>query len=57
MAKKLRNHDEVLLEQLQNAEMAKAYLEVAFEEYEQDGELAFFLKALRNVVEAQFGLG
>ncbi|BDA74907.1 hypothetical protein CAL7716_090730 [Calothrix sp. PCC 7716] len=57
MAKKLRNHDEVLLEQLQNAEMAKAYLEVVFEEYKQDGELAFFLEALRNVVEAQFGLG
>lgn len=56
MGKKFRNHDEVLLEQLQNPEMAKAYLEVALEEYEQDGELTFFLEALRNVVEARFGM-
>jgi hypothetical protein len=40
--KKLRNHDEVLIEQLQNPEMAKAYLEVALEEYEQDGEERVF---------------
>jgi probable addiction module antidote protein len=56
MSKKLRNHDEVVLEQLQNPEMAKAYLDVALEEYEEDGELAFFLEALRNVVEARFGM-
>jgi probable addiction module antidote protein len=56
MGKKLRSHDEVLLEQLQNPEMAKAYLEVALEEYELSGELASFLEALRNVVEARFGM-
>lgn len=56
MSKKLRNHDEVVLEQLQNPEMAKAYLDVALEEYEQDGDLAFFLEALRNVVEAREGM-
>jgi probable addiction module antidote protein len=56
MSKKLRNHDSVVLEQLQNPSMARAYLEVALEEYEQDGELAFFLEALRNVVEAQSGM-
>jgi probable addiction module antidote protein len=56
MSKKLRNHDEVVLEQLQNPEMAKAYLDVALEEYEENGELAFFLEALRNVVEARFGM-
>lgn len=56
MSKKLRNHDEVVLEQLQNPEMAKAYLDVALEEYEQDGDLAFFLEALRNIVEAREGM-
>jgi len=53
LSKKLRNHDEVVIEQLLNPEMAKAYLDVALEEYEQDGNLAFFLEALRNAVEAQ----
>ncbi len=56
MSKKLRTHDEVVLEQLQSPEMAKAYLDVALEEYEQDGDLAFFLEALRNVVEAGEGM-
>ncbi|GAB1542843.1 hypothetical protein NUACC21_55170 [Scytonema sp. NUACC21] len=56
MSKKLRSHDEVVLEQLQNPEMAKFYLNVALEEYEQDGDLAFFLEALRNVVEAREGM-
>jgi DNA-binding phage protein len=54
MRKKLRSHDEIVLEQLQNPEMAKVYLEVALEEYEQGGKLAFFQEALRNVVEARF---
>jgi probable addiction module antidote protein len=57
MSKKLRNHEEVVLEQLQSPEMAKAYLDVALEEYEIDGDLAFFLEALRNVVEAREGMG
>ncbi|BBD57785.1 hypothetical protein NIES2109_05530 [Nostoc sp. HK-01] len=56
MTKKLRNHDEIVFEQMQNPEMAKAYLDVALEEYEQDGDIAFFLEALRNVVEAQEGM-
>jgi probable addiction module antidote protein len=56
MSKKLRNHDSVVLEQLRNPSMAQAYLTVALEEYEQDGDLAFFLEALRNVVEAQSGM-
>jgi DNA-binding phage protein len=43
-----------VLEQLQNPEMAKAYLEVALEEYKEDSQLTFFLEALRNVVEARF---
>lgn len=36
--------------------MAKAYLDVALEEYEQDGDLAFFLEALQNVAQARLGL-
>lgn len=56
MSKKLRNHDEIVFEQMLNPEMAKAYLDVALEEYEQDGDLAFFLEALRNVVEAREGM-
>lgn len=56
MSKKLRNHDEVVREQLLNPEMAKTYLDVALEDYEQDGDLAFFLEALRNVVEAREGM-
>ncbi|MHC5861262.1 addiction module antidote protein [Nostoc sp.] len=56
MSKKLRNHDEVVFEQMLNPEMAKAYLDVAIEEYEQDGDIAFFLEALRNVVEAREGM-
>ncbi|MBE9035364.1 putative addiction module antidote protein [aff. Roholtiella sp. LEGE 12411] len=56
MSKKLRNHDEVVFEQMLNPEMAKAYLDVALEEYEQDGDIAFFLEALRDVVEAREGM-
>lgn len=56
MSKKLRNHEEVVIEQLLNPEMAKVYLDVALEEYQQDGDLAFFLEALRNVVEAREGM-
>ena len=44
-----------MLEQLQNPEMAKAYLDVALEEYEQGGELTFFQEALQNVAKARFG--
>ncbi|WP_017749654.1 DNA-binding protein [Scytonema hofmannii] len=55
MSKRLRTHDEVVIEQLRNPDMAKAYLKIALEEYEQDGDLPFFLEALWNVAEAQSG--
>jgi probable addiction module antidote protein len=45
MNQRLRTHDEVVIEQLRNPEMAKAYLEIALEEYGQDGDLPFFLEA------------
>ncbi|MBW4634013.1 MAG: hypothetical protein KME30_19540 [Iphinoe sp. HA4291-MV1] len=56
MSHRLRHHDELVIDELRNPEMAKSYLEVALEEYEQDGDLPFFLQALRNVVEAQGGI-
>ncbi|MBR8834065.1 MAG: putative addiction module antidote protein [Stigonema ocellatum SAG 48.90 = DSM 106950] len=56
MSNKLRDHHEVVIDELRNPEMAKSYLEVALEEYEQDGDLSFFLEALRNVAEAQGGM-
>jgi probable addiction module antidote protein len=49
MSNKLRNHEEVVIEQLRNPEMAKAYLDVALE----DGDLVFFLEALQNVAQAR----
>lgn len=42
---------------LSDPERAKAYLEVALEEYEQDQHSAAFLLALREVAQAQGGLG
>lgn len=45
-----------MIDELRNPEMAKSYLEVALEEYELDGDLSFFLEALRNVAEAQGGM-
>lgn len=44
-------------EYLSDPERAKTYLEVALEEYEHDGNSEAFLLALRDVAEAQGGLG
>ncbi len=51
-----RDYQEALLEALKDPEEAKAYLEVALEEYEEDNDKEAFLLALRNVAEAQGGL-
>ena len=56
MSNRFRDHHEVVIDELRNPEMAKSYLEVALEEYELDGDLSFFLEALRNVAEAQGGM-
>ncbi len=48
-----RKFRDVLIEDLKNPEEAKAYLEVALEEYEQDGDMEALLMALRHVAEAQ----
>ncbi len=45
-----------LLEHLKDPDEARAYLEVALEEYEEDGDKEAFLMALRNVADAQGGI-
>lgn len=52
-----RPYHETLIEALKDPEEARAYLEVAIEEFEADGNKEHFLVALRNVTEAQGGIG
>ena len=54
--KKLRTWHEFLIEQLADREEAIGYLQVSLEEYLIDGDIPFFLKGIRNVVEAQGGI-
>ncbi|MGB0935140.1 MAG: addiction module antidote protein [Alphaproteobacteria bacterium] len=44
------------IEKLKNPEQARLYLEVALEEYEQDGDTIEFLRALKQVTDAQGGM-
>ena len=53
---KLTTWHEFLIEKLTNREKAISYLQVSLEEYLMDGDLPFFLKGIRNVVEAQGGI-
>ncbi|MFN7902158.1 MAG: addiction module antidote protein [Holosporales bacterium] len=46
----------VLQNSLRDPAHAQAYLDVAVQEYQEDGDLGFFLAALRNVAEAHGGL-
>ncbi|GGF95930.1 MULTISPECIES: addiction module antidote protein [Cysteiniphilum] len=46
-----------LIQSLHDKEEAVAYLEVALEEYENDGDSQAFMLALKNIVEAQGGVG
>ena len=59
--KKLKKHTtdyhDNLLKGLVNKDEAMIYLKVALEEYEADGDHNAFMLALRNVAEAQGGLG
>ena len=48
---------ENLLKRLKDPEFARVFLDVALEEYEKDGDGEAFLLALRDVVEAQGGVG
>ena len=54
--KKLRTWHEFLIEKLANREKAMSYLQVSLEEYLVDDDTPFFLKGIRNVVEAQGGI-
>ena len=53
---KLTTWHEFLIGELANREEAMSYLQVSLEEYLIDGDTPFFLKGLRNVVEAQGGI-
>lgn len=52
-----RDWQDYLKESLDDPEDALMYLEIAISEYEQDGDREAFLLALRNVADAQGGLG
>lgn len=49
--------DDYLLESLKDQEEAATYLQVALDEYQEDGDTEFFMKALRNVAKANGGVG
>ena len=44
------------MEELANREEGIGYLNVALEEYQDDGDTLFFLKGIKTVVEAQGGI-
>ena len=56
MRKYWKWHDNLIDRLASNKEEAIGYLDVALEEYQQDGVTPFFLKSICNVVEAQGGL-
>lgn len=51
------NYHDRLIASLADQDEAMAYLKVALEEYENDGDYNAFMLALRNVAEAQGGVG
>ena len=56
MMERFRTWHEILMERLSDPEDVIGYLEVSLEEYLEDGDKAFFLKGIRNVIEAQGGI-
>ena len=50
------NFRDYLLKDLAEPGFAKQYLEVALENYEEDGDIDMLAHAIRNVVEAQGGI-
>ena len=55
--KEYRTWQEILLERLAaDKKRAIGYLDVALEEYQEDGDTPFFLLGLENVIEAQGGI-
>ena len=53
---RFRTWNEILMERLSDPEDVIGYLEVSLEEYLDDGDKAFFLKGIKNVIEAQGGI-
>ena len=51
-----RDFKDYHIEKLRDPEEARVYLDVALEEYQQDGDTEAFLLALRDVAEAQGGI-
>jgi len=51
------NYKDGLLGKLQDPEFAKIYLETALESYQEDGSVEALLLAMRDVAEAQGGIG
>lgn len=51
------SYEEWLIESLRDKQEAAVYLQVAFEEFQKDGDIEALLLALRYVAEAQGGLG
>ena len=57
MVRKYRTWDEWLIERLASDEEAEAgYVDMTFEEYQEDGDTAFFLKELRLIIEVKGGV-
>ena len=56
MKRKMRKYRDYLIEKLADREKAISYLQTALEEYQADGNTPAFLRAVRNVVEAQGGI-
>lgn len=53
---RFRTWHEILMGRLSDPEDVIGYLEVSLEEYLDDGDKAFFLKGIKNVIEAQGGI-
>jgi probable addiction module antidote protein len=56
MGQTYRTLDEHLKSKLANRDRARGYLQLALEEFEQDGDMEAFLTALRSVAQAQGGI-
>ena len=54
--RKYRTWHQILMEDLADSAEAIGYLDVSLEEYQIDGDTSFFLRGIRNVVEAQGGV-
>ena len=55
--RKLRTLHEFLMERFAaDSEEALGYLDVALEEYQEDGDTPFFLLGIQNVIEARGGV-